>query len=214
VALCHLQATPPKFTGPTGETMIAGVKGTIESIGSNWVIVDVGGVSYQVFLPTSTLSKLGVVGQPVKLHTHLHVREDNMTLFGFGSARELALFQTLLSVSGIGPKLGLAMLSSMDVEQLTMVIASGDADMLSSHSGNREKNASRIVLELKEKVSTEWMVTQDLEAVQEQRSASSLSLGYSISEATRAVAAFPDSRCRWKIKSNSSPSSILGKVEQ
>jgi Holliday junction DNA helicase RuvA len=173
--------------------MIAGVKGTIESIGSNWVIVDVGGVSYQVFLPTSTLSKLGVVGQPVKLHTHLHVREDNMTLFGFGSARELALFQTLLSVSGIGPKLGLAMLSSMDVEQLTMVIASGDADMLTAIPGIGKKTASRIVLELKEKVSTEWMVTQDLEAVQGNSEvlAALTSLGYSVSEATRAVAALP-----------------------
>ena len=173
--------------------MIAGVKGTIDSIGSNWVIVDVGGVSYQVFLPTSTLSSLGVVGQPVKLHTHLHVREDNLTLFGFGSARELALFQTLLSVSGIGPKLGLAMLSAMDVEQLAMVIASGETDMLTAIPGIGKKTASRIVLELKDKISTDWMVTQDLEAVQGNSEvlAALTSLGYSVAEATRAVATLP-----------------------
>jgi holliday junction DNA helicase RuvA len=173
--------------------MIAGVKGIIEAIGNNWVIVDVGGVSYQVFLPSSTLSKLGVVGQPVRLHTHLHVREDNLTLFGFSSARELALFQTLLTVSGIGPKLGLAMLSAMDVEQITMVIASGDADMLTAIPGVGKKTASRIVLELKDKISTEWMITQDLEAVQGNSEvlAALTSLGYSISEATRAVAALP-----------------------
>jgi holliday junction DNA helicase RuvA len=173
--------------------MIAGVKGTIESIGSNWVIVDVGGVSYQVFLPSSTLSTLGIIGQPVKLHTHLHVREDNLTLFGFGSARELVLFQTLLTVSGIGPKLGLAMLSAMDAEQLALVIASGDADMLTAIPGVGKKTASRIVLELKDKISTEWMITQDLEAVQGNSEvlAALTSLGYSVSEATRAVAALP-----------------------
>src|SRR5512135_2276736 len=99
--------------------MIAGVKGRIESLGSNWVVLDVGGVSFQVFLPTSTLSGLGAVGQEVKLHTHLAVREDNLSLYGFSSARELALFQTLITVKGIGPKLGMAMLSAMDAEQLT-----------------------------------------------------------------------------------------------
>jgi Holliday junction DNA helicase RuvA len=172
--------------------MIAGVKGTIDSIGSDWVIVDVGGISFQVFLPTSVLSTLGV-GQLVKLHTYLHVREDNMSLYGFGSARELSLFQTVTSVSGIGPRLGLTMLSAMDAEQLTMAIASGDADMLTSIPGIGKKTASRIILELRDKIGAEWMITRDLEAVQSNGEviAALTSLGYSVAEATRAVATLP-----------------------
>ena len=172
--------------------MIAGVKGTIEAIGSSWVIIDVGGVSFQVFLPTSTLSSLGGVGREAKLHTHLHVREDNLTLYGFSSARELALFETLMTVSGIGPKLGLAMLSAMDVEQLTLTIASGDAAMLTAVPGIGRKTAERIVLELKDKIGSS-LITQDLEAVQGNSEvvAALTSLGYSVAEATRAVATLP-----------------------
>ncbi len=173
--------------------MIAGVKGTIEAIGANWVIVDVGGVSFQVFLPTSTLSTLGVVGQQTKLYTHLHVREDNLTLYGFGSAREMTFFETLMTVKGIGPKLGLAMLSAMDVEQLSLAIAGGDANMLTAIPGIGKKTAERIVLELKDKIGGEWMLTQNLEAVQGNGDVvgALTSLGYSIAEATRAVATLP-----------------------
>jgi Holliday junction DNA helicase RuvA len=173
--------------------MIAGVRGTIEAIGSNWVIIDVGGVSYQIFVPTSTLSNLGVVGQSAKLHTHLHVREDNLTLFGFASAREMALFETLITVKGIGPKLGLAFLSAMDAEQLTLAIASGDASLLMAIPGVGKKTAERLVLELKDKVGESWVLTQDLESVQGNSEvvAALTSLGYSVIEATRAVATLP-----------------------
>lgn len=173
--------------------MIAGLKGTIEAMGSNWVIIDVGGISFQVFAPTSTLSTLGVVGKEARLYTHLVVREDNMSLFGFSSARELALFQTLITVSGIGPKTGMAILSAMECEQLTLAIASGDADLLTAVPGIGKKTASRIVLELKDKIGAGWIVSQDREAVQENSEvlAALTSLGYSIAEATRAVAALP-----------------------
>jgi holliday junction DNA helicase RuvA len=173
--------------------MIAGVKGKIEAIGSGWVVVDVGGISFQVFLPTSTLARLGAVGQEVKLHTHLAVREDNLSLYGFSSARELSLFQTLTTVKGIGPKLGLAMLSAMEVEQLTLAIASGDADLLTTISGIGQKTANRIVLELKDKVGAAWMVSQDMEAAQGNSEVieALISLGYSVSEAGHAVSALP-----------------------
>jgi Holliday junction DNA helicase RuvA len=173
--------------------MIAGVKGKIEALGSNWVVVDVGGMSFQVFLPTSTLARVGAVGQEVKLHTHLAVREDNLSLYGFGTARELALFQTLITVKGIGPKLGMAMLSAMEVEQLTLAIAGGDANLLTGIPGIGQKTANRIVLELKDKVSGDWMISQDIEAIQGNGDVVSAltSLGYSISEATRAVASLP-----------------------
>jgi holliday junction DNA helicase RuvA len=173
--------------------MIAGLKGTIEAMGSNWVIIDVGGVSFQVFVPTSTLSTLGMVGKEARLHTHMVVREDNISLYGFSSTRELALFQTLITVSGIGPKTGMAILSAMESEQLTLAIASGDADLLTAVPGIGKKTASRIVLELKDKIGAGWMITQDREAVQENSEvlAALTSLGYSVSEATRAVAALP-----------------------
>jgi holliday junction DNA helicase RuvA len=174
--------------------MIAGIKGLIEAIGNSWVIIDVGGVSFQVFVPTSTLSRLGVVGQTAGLHTHLHVREDNLALFGFGSARELMLFETLITVKGIGPKLGLAMLSGMDAEQLTAAIASGDAAMLTAIPGIGKKTADRIVLELKEKIGAGW-VSQDLVSAQgnSELVAVLTSLGYSVAEASRAVASLPAS---------------------
>ena len=175
--------------------MIAGLKGTIEAVGSNWVILDVGGISFQVFLPTSTLSAIGVIGKEVKLNTFLQVREDGMALYGFGSARELALFQSLISVSGIGPKLGLALLSVMDADQLAAAIARGDEDLLTSVPGIGKKTASRIVLELKDKIGKEWMITRELEAVQGNGDvlAALTSLGYSVAEATRAVASLPAS---------------------
>ena len=173
--------------------MIAGVKGTIESMGTNWVIIDVGGISFQVFLPTSTLSTLSTIGQQVRLHTHLQVREDSLTLYGFGSARELELFQTLITVKGIGPKIGLAMLSAMDADHLTMSIASGDANLLTGIPGIGKKTAERIVLELKDKIGESWILTQDLESVQGNTEVISAltSLGYSVSEATRAVSTLP-----------------------
>ena len=172
--------------------MIAGIKGVIEAIGSGWVVIDVGGVSFQVFVPTSTLSQLGVVGQAARLKTHLHVREDNLTLFGFNSIRELTLFETLITVKGIGPKLGLAMLSAMNAEQLTVAIASGDAAMLTTVPGIGKKTADRIVLELKEKVGSNW-ISQDLASVQgnSELLAVLTSLGYSVAEASKAVASLP-----------------------
>ncbi len=88
--------------------MIAGLNGKLESLGSDWAIINVGGISFQVYMSTSTLSTLGATGKEVRLHTHFHLREDNATLYGFASAEELGLFQTLIGVSGLGPKLALA----------------------------------------------------------------------------------------------------------
>jgi Holliday junction DNA helicase RuvA len=175
--------------------MIAGIKGTIEAIGNNFVIIDVGGVSFQIFLPTSTLSHLGAIGQQVRLHTHLHVREDNLTLYGFGSSRELALFETVTTVKGIGPKLGLALLSAMDVDQLTSAIAAGDAALITGVPGIGKKTSERIVLELKDKVSSQWMASQGIQNVQDSSDLMEalLSLGYSASEAAKAVASLPNS---------------------
>ena len=112
--------------------MIASLQGVIESLGSDCAIVNVGGVGFRVYMPTSVLSTLGAVGESVKLHTHLHVKEDDISLYGFSSANELQLFETLIGVSGLGPRLALAMLSTMSVEQLTMAIATGSTALLTS----------------------------------------------------------------------------------
>jgi len=174
--------------------MIAGLHGKLESLGSDWAIISVGGISFQVYMPTSTLSTLSRIGEEVKLHTHLHLREDNATLYGFASTEELGLFQTLIGVSGLGPRLALAMLSAMDVEKLTMAIATGSADLLSEVPGIGKKMAHRLILELKEKLGAGLV---GVPAPMAQENADVLtaltSLGYSVSEATRAVATLPPS---------------------
>ena len=175
--------------------MIASLHGKLESLGSDWAIINVGGVGFQVYMPTSTLSTLGTTGEEVELHTHLYLREDNATLYGFGSAEELGLFQTLISVSGLGPKLALAMLSAMSVEQLAMAIATGSADMLTIVPGIGKKMASRLILELKEKIGAAWIAAPAAQLARENTDvlAALTSLGYSVSESSRAVATLPPS---------------------
>jgi len=175
--------------------MIASLHGRLESLGSDWAIINVGGVGFQVYMPTSTLSTLGTIGEEVKLHTHFYLREDNATLYGFGLAEELGLFQTLISVSGLGPKLALAMLSALSVERLAMAIATGSTDMLTMVPGIGKKMASRLILELKEKIGAAWIAAPAAQLAQENTEvlAALTSLGYSVSEASRAVAALPPS---------------------
>ena len=175
--------------------MISSLRGKVESLSSDGAVINVGGVGFQVFMPTSTLSTLGAVGKEVQLYTHLYLREDNATLYGFAMTEELALFQTLIGVSGLGPKLALAMLSAMNIEQVVTAIATGSADLLTAIPGIGKKVANRIVLELKEKISAGWITTPPPEFVQENADvlAALTSLGYSASEAAKAVAALPAS---------------------
>lgn len=175
--------------------MIASLHGKLESLGSNRAIINVGGIGFQVYMPTSTLSLLSTIGEEVKLYTHLHLREDNATLYGFASADELGLFQTLIGVSGLGPKLALAMLSAMNVEKLTMAIATGSTDLLTVIPGIGKKMANRLILELKEKIGAGWITTPGVQLAEENTDvlAALTSLGYSVSEASRAVATLPPS---------------------
>ena len=175
--------------------MIAGLHGKLESVGSDWAIIDVGGIGFQVYMPTSTLSSMGAIGEEVKLYTHLHLREDNATLYGFASTDELGLFQSLIGVSGLGPKLALAMLSAMNVEKLTMAIATGSTDLLTVVPGIGKKMAERLILELKEKIGAGWITTPAAQLAQENTDvlAALTSLGYSVVEANRAVATLPPS---------------------
>jgi Holliday junction DNA helicase RuvA len=175
--------------------MIASLSGKVESLGSDWAIINVGGIGFQVYMPTSTLSTLGAIGEEVKLHTYLHLREDNATLYGFTSAEELGLFQTLIGVSGLGPKLAVAMLSAMSVEKVVMAIATGSAELLAEVPGIGKKMASRLILELKEKIGAGWITTPAAQLAQENTEVISAltALGYSVAEANRAVATLPPS---------------------
>jgi len=173
--------------------VIASLKGTLQSLAGDGAVVDVHGIGFRVYMPTSTMSTLGAIGDEVELNTHLHLREDNATLYGFATPEECGLFQTLILVSGLGPKLALAMLSAMSVEKLAMAIASGGADLLSEIPGIGKKTANRIILELKEKVAAGWLTTPPPEFAEENAEvlAALTSLGYSVREASHAVTALP-----------------------
>jgi Holliday junction DNA helicase RuvA len=173
--------------------MIANLSGRLEAVNSNSVIINVNGIGFLVYMPSNALNVIGSLGSEIKLYTHLHVREDVLSLYGFITPEELKLFETLITVSGIGPKLGLAMLSAMTVEQLTMAIAAGDANMLKQIPGIGKKTSERIVLELKDKIETEILTMPAARATQGNNDviAALISLGYSVSEAARAAYAVP-----------------------
>ncbi len=160
--------------------MIASLNGKLESLGSDGAVINVGGIGFQVYMPTSTLSTLGTIGEEVQLYTHLHLREDNATLYGFASADELRLFQTLIGVSGLGPRLALAMLSVMSVDKLTMAIATGSVDLLTVVPGIGKKMAERLIVELKDKIGAGLIATPAAQLVQENADvlAALTSLGY------------------------------------
>jgi Holliday junction DNA helicase RuvA len=176
--------------------MISSIEGLLEKIEPDAAIIKIGALSIRIFMPASTLHNLKSVGQKIKIQTHLHLREDNITLFGFLSVEELKLFQNLLSVSGIGPKAGLALLSGFEPAQLASAIATGNIDLLCKVPGIGKKTAGRIVLELKGKLEKEWdkfavpMVTkEDTDVI-----AALTSLGYSVKEATQAVSILSGAR--------------------
>jgi len=174
--------------------MIATLEGTLEYRGDDSIIINVGGIGFRVYVPTSTLSQLGAVKGRVSLYTHLHVREDNISLYGFASSEELTLFKSLISVSGIGAKLALALLSALNPEQLVMAITSGDIDLLSQTPGIGKKMASRLVVELRGKLEKDWReMALPLAPERVDVIAALTGLGYSVTEAAKAISRLPDS---------------------
>jgi Holliday junction DNA helicase RuvA len=175
--------------------MIVALEGILDSRGIDSAVVKVGPLSLLVYVPGSTLSRLGTVGDKVHLHTHLYVREDNLSFYGFASAEELALFQSLISVSGIGPRAALAFLSTLNVDQLVSAIVGGNVDLLTQVPGIGKKMAGRVVLELKGKLEKGWAgaVTPALTPDDTDVVAALTTLGYSLKEATQAVAGLPNS---------------------
>ena len=131
--------------------MIAFLDGTVVDRREDRVVLDVGGVGYEILVPTSTAARLPANGRPARLHTRLAVRDDAMILYGFASGEERASFDLLTTVSGVGPKVALAFLSTLSAESLRRAVASGDVAALTVVPGVGKKVAQRVVLDLKDR---------------------------------------------------------------
>jgi len=131
--------------------MIAFIEGKVSEILENGIIISNNGIGYYVIMPSSDISSLNS-GEEIKIHTHLQVSEDNLSLYGFLSKSSLDMFRLLLSVSGIGPRNAVAVLSAVSVDDLVFAIAGEDEKKICSAPGIGPKTARRIILELKDKV--------------------------------------------------------------
>ncbi len=133
--------------------MIAALRGILEGKTLSAALVRVGGVTFLVHTPVTTLSQLAGIGEEVTLHTSLYLRQDEIALYGFAGTEDRQLFETLLGVSGVGPRMGLAILSSMNAEAFRQTVVNGDEQRLTLIPGVGKKLAGRLVLELREKFS-------------------------------------------------------------
>ena len=142
--------------------MISHLRGTLVSKEPVLVTIDVGGLGYSVNIPLSTFEKLPEMNSTITLYTHLHVREDEMSLFGFHTEEERKMFRLLIGISGIGPKVALGILSGTGIIQLKKSVMEGDVDRLTTIKGIGKKTAQRLILELRDKLgaaddSDEWL---------------------------------------------------------
>lgn len=172
--------------------MISYIKGVIDTVEHDKVIIENNNMGYNVLMSQSATEVLGQ-GEEIKIYTYLHVKEDAMQLFGFLSKNELEMFKKLISVSGVGPKGGLAILSALPENNLQMAIISGDAKAISKAQGIGAKTAQRIIIELKDKIDLEEMLEISSEAISSDNSIQSdaidalIALGYSKTESFNAV---------------------------
>ena len=155
-------------TSPKGQTrkikgendMLAYIKGTLEMKMTGYIVIDVGGLGYKVFMSESGIEKLGNIGEIVKVHTYYKVREDDISIFGFNSLEELRMFELLISVSGIGAKTAIAMLDVCEPTEFALAIISDDIKTLTQIPGIGAKSAQRIILELKDKMKKEQQIQE------------------------------------------------------
>lgn len=179
--------------------MYAYIKGTLEAKGKDHIVIEAGGIGYKVFVPLTTLEAAGQLGNELKIFTHHHVREDLISLFGFATQEELSMFELLLTVSGVGPKVALSMLSAVSPSKFGLAVITDDVKTLTMAQGVGAKVAQRIILELKDKIKKEQVAIASgigLEKSVASAGSSRLSeavsalmvLGYSPAEASSAVA--------------------------
>lgn len=184
--------------------MISYIKGILEDMSPGMVVVDNHGIGYQMMVPMRGES-FPKIGQEIKIYTHMHVREDDVSLFGFLSKEEREAFELLIGVNGIGPKVGLSVLSTLSVYELKMAVISEDVKTISKTPGLGPKGAKKLILELKDKLSFEELEEDGVGAEIFDTSADSsdsvmitieglVSLGYSKSEAAIAVNKVEDAK--------------------
>lgn len=177
--------------------MYAYIKGSLEIKSNDHVIVEANGVGYRIFMSSNAIQRLGELNSMVKVFTHYHVREDNISLYGFCNLEELRMFELLISVSGIGAKSAIAILSNITPSKFALAVISNDVKELTKLPGIGAKSAQRIILELKDKLKTEESIAaeSDFEIqsvlskddnMHEAISALQV-LGYPVKEATKAV---------------------------
>ena len=179
--------------------MISYIKGTLERRAESYIIIETGGIGYQVFVSPATLAKLPQIGTEAKVFTYFSVKEDGMSLYGFASVEEQEMFHKLLTVSGVGPKGALGFLSMLKPSEIIMAILSDDVKTLSKAPGVGRKTAQRVILELKDKFKTEEALSmggEELQGIVEvtidgdakfEAIDAMTALGYSRSEAAKAV---------------------------
>jgi Holliday junction DNA helicase subunit RuvA len=184
--------------------LISYIKGILEDMSPGMVVVDNHGIGYQMMVPMRGES-FPKIGQEIKIYTHMHVREDDVSLFGFLSKEEKEAFELLIGVNGIGPKVGLSVLSTLSVYELKMAVISEDVKTISKTPGLGPKGAKKLILELKDKLSFEELEEDGVGAEIFDTSADSsdsvmitieglVSLGYSKSEAAIAVNKVEDAK--------------------
>ena len=177
--------------------MIAYISGALVSAGENYIVIDNHGMGYRIFVSGKFLEHIPAYGTQIKIYTHMYIREDELTLYGFHSEEELSVFRILIGISGVGPKVAMAILTALTIQELQLAVILEDTKTISKANGVGAKGASRIILELKDKLKMEDMMdaayeqsivqdTQDLNAARDAILAL-VNLGYSNSEAALAV---------------------------
>lgn len=141
--------------------MISYLKGSVEAKNIDSIVIEVGGIGYKVFMSRNSIDKVGELGEIVKVHTYMRVREDDISLYGFCSNEELRMFEQLIGVSGVGAKSALTILSNISPSKFALAIISGDVGVLKSLPGIGAKSAQRMILELKDKMKTEEAIQLD-----------------------------------------------------
>lgn len=143
--------------------MLAYIKGSLEEKTSHYVVIDVGGLGYKIYMSESAIDKLGNIGEIVKVHTYYQVREDDISIYGFITSEELKMFELLISVSGVGAKSAVTILAHISPSSFALAIISNDVSKLVKIPGVGKKTAARIVLELKDKLKTIEAVDTQME---------------------------------------------------
>lgn len=153
--------------------MLAYIKGTLEMKMTGYIVVDVGGLGYKIFMSEAGIEKIGNIGEIVKVHTYYKVREDDVSIYGFNTLEELKMFELLISVSGVGAKTALTMLAVCEPSEFALAVISEDVKALTAIPGIGAKSAQRIILELKDKITKE----QEIEKINAQVNAKSKKKG-------------------------------------